>query len=389
MNSGALPDLVLLFVDWVAFLLDKEWGMTRASRSGSIWTLTLGETTSVTVDMTNVERPRLESSDETLDLLPIAEEARERARAGDVGDGCWYRMTLESAPTPLALPTHFLRVLNDHRRYHGTWAFADALLTIEEAEPEAKGLVLPRFTAWVIFPVAAPWPGPYGDRLAEAIGSFIRSAVVFATAAPLNPVPKVCGASVDEVAAAKQAADHPQFPIGQLPFGKALMNLRHPSGDEALRRVQGALFAYEEALYQDSEYVSLILLVSSMEALLVPNAGFRRHRMTKRFVEGVRQLSADKLSELMEHPNFEAAFPGANTPAKFLDELYESRSSPLHTGFVQRGVSLTSQLGGPGAQRVLIVSDLARTCILSFIENPFSSLFGHPTIDSHGDRPTT
>jgi hypothetical protein len=150
---------------------------------------------------------------------------------------------------------------------------------------------------------------------------------------------------------------------------------------EALRRVQGAIFAYEQAMHQESEYVTLALLVSALEALSVPNATWQQERVTTRFFRFVQELCSDSLAEVMSHGNIAQAFGAYNSQRRFINAMYSLRSKPLHTGFLQHRLSALPMGGEADAQiRVMLVSEIVRAGIVKFLRRPFSSLIGHPEI---------
>lgn len=149
---------------------------------------------------------------------------------------------------------------------------------------------------------------------------------------------------------------------------------------EAVRRVQGAIFAYEQAIRQESEYVTLALLVSALEALSVPNASWQTERVTTRFFRFVQELCPDAINEVMLHSNFAQAFGTYQSKRRFIDALYSLRSKPLHTGFLQHRLSALPMMGGDAGIRVALVSEIVRAGIVEFLRRPFSSLVGHPEI---------
>ena len=145
-------------------------------------------------------------------------------------------------------------------------------------------------------------------------------------------------------------------------------------------RVQGAIFAYEQAMRQDSEYVTIALLVSALEALSVPNASWQQERVTTRFFRFVQELCSDSLVEIMAHGNFAQAFGAYGSQRRFIDAMYSLRSKPLHTGFVQHRLSALPGMHGDAGIRVTLVSMLVCAGINEFLRRPFSSLTGHPQI---------
>jgi hypothetical protein len=150
---------------------------------------------------------------------------------------------------------------------------------------------------------------------------------------------------------------------------------------EAFRRAQGAMFAYEQAISQESEYVTLALLVSALEALSVPNAAWQMERVSARFIAFCLQLCPEAIDVVMKHVNFAQAFGGYSSAKRFLRTLYGLRSKPLHTGFLQHRVSHLPAMGGDAGIRVALLSEIVRAAVVAFMRTPFSSLIGHPAVD--------
>ena len=131
----------------------------------------------------------------------------------------------------------------------------------------------------------------------------------------------------------------------------------------------------------------MVMLVSAIEALSVPNAPWDGSRKVARFISFVLQAAPETVNQILGHRNFQAAFRKETTsPRKFLNDLYSRRSRPLHSGFLQHNVqgALGDFTGAP--MRVAMASGLVRDCISSFLKTPFSSLTGHPTVDPNGKK---
>jgi hypothetical protein len=121
--------------------------------------------------------------------------------------------------------------------------------------------------------------------------------------------------------------------------------------------------------------------VSALEALTVPNASWQNDRVSARFVDFCLQLCPDAIDTLMRHGNFAQAFGAYRSPRRLLRTLYGLRSKPLHTGFLQHRASALPAMGGDAGIRVMLVSEMVRAAIVTFMKEPFSSLIGHPTVD--------
>jgi hypothetical protein len=108
------------------------------------------------------------------------------------------------------------------------------------------------------------------------------------------------------------------------------------------------MYAYKQAMRQESEYVTIALLVSALEALSVPNASWRLERVTTRFFRFVQELCPEAVRQVMQHDNFAEAFGPYSSERRFIDSLYSLRSQPLHTGFLHHRLSAVPMMGGAG-----------------------------------------
>ena len=157
---------------------------------------------------------------------------------------------------------------------------------------------------------------------------------------------------------------------------------------DGINRVRGALLSYHAALQQASPDVAMMLLVSSMEALIVPRPEWRKEKATKRFIEGIDALCHSVVEQLVNHPNVERAFSYVKRGGprarhrQLLDTIYALRSIPTHSGISPTGGAIMSMLDSPGSLKVALLSDLARGAILSFLQAPWSSLIGHPMFET-------
>jgi len=159
-------------------------------------------------------------------------------------------------------------------------------------------------------------------------------------------------------------------------------------GDQdGFMRVRGALLSYHAALQQANPDVALMLLVTSLEALIVPRPVWRKEKATKRFIEAIGELCPDVVGDVVNHANVEQAFGYRRRGGiearrrQLLDRIYDLRSNPTHSGIRLSGVGMLSILADPGRMRVALLSDLARGALLRFLQAPRSSLIGHPMFE--------
>ena len=115
---------------------------------------------------------------------------------------------------------------------------------------------------------------------------------------------------------------------------------------DGFTRVRGALLSYHAALQQTNPDVALMLMVSAMEALIVPHPEWRKNKVTKRFIGAIVDLCPEAVDRLVNHANVEQAFsykrkggPGPRR-GQLLNTIYELRSAPTHSGVGLSGARL-------------------------------------------------
>lgn len=382
-----------LWADWVLRLLDERYGVTQHSSAPKNWTVTLANGSVVQFSITETGRGEIDAPHEyAADAAAIAADAHRRSLALDYGTGAWWKASFStdmglSGVTDL----HFMRIMSEHnsRRFQGDWRFGgEALLSFDQAEKGATSLVIPKFEVRMLFRVPAPGHGPHSVSVAEEVATFLRAATAFASAAPLQVAAPIFPANDKEQARAQALLPNaPELPVEGEPLWVQLMLLvPEPRQFEALRRAQGALFAYEQAISQESEYVTLALLVSALESLSVPNAAWQMERVPARFITFCMQLCPEAIDVVMKHGDFSRAFGGYSSAERFLRTLHGLRSKPLHTGFLQHRVSRLPAMGGDAGIRVMLVSGVVRAAVVTFMRTPFSSLIGHPGVDPAAER---
>jgi hypothetical protein len=385
-----------LFVNWLIYLLDEGygvdgWGASEASR----WNITLADGNTIHVGFKpSGQRDVWGPAEYESALASIVQDADRRTVAQDHGAGAWWMVSRVTDMRGSALPLiHTMRLSNEHvaRQFQGDWRLgSDVLVSFRQWYPSTSAPI-PTFDVTITYRVVGPGPGPFSQERAEERGTLLRAATSFATAAPLlNPgifVPVNSDEWVSEIKGKLgRASELPVFNTAEVPSLWPEVTALPQGLDmpEDVRRVQGAMFAYEQAMPQESEYVTIVLLVSALEALSVPNSRWRVDRVTTRFRLFVEELCPDAVREVMNHENFAEAFGPITSRRRFLEELYTSRSTPLHTGFVQHRV-VEPLAGGPPI-RVMLVSKLVRAGIVEFLRRPFSSVCGHPGIEKERER---
>jgi hypothetical protein len=387
----------LLFVNWVQSLVTDRLGLHGTQGSWDLLIDNAGRKVALDIKPPRYKVNWTSATQDGPVVDAIVDEAWGRTQTSDFGPGAWYKtkfiseVNLNSDLGQL----HFRRSLSEHqrRRLHGPVRFTnDVLLEFEQKNLQPTPIAIPNFAVQATMRAAGPGPGPFTTRSGSELATLVRAVLAWATAAPIKH--EFGGMTFPEdpkdVAPAQQLLADGS--VGELTvdgiilsqrmgdFGQLGRQMRDP---ELLRRVHGSFYAYEQALLQEGEYVALVMLVSAVEALAVPNVRrWDKERPVARFVEFVKQATPEKLDEIMRSRDFKQVFGNKTSKTSFLQDLYARRSTPLHTGFMQHNVQ--GALGGfldEGGTRVALVSELVRACINSFLHVPFSSLVGHPAVD--------
>ena len=172
------------------------------------------------------------------------------------GTGAWWKVSFAADVEIGVTMLHFMRLMNEHnpRRFAGDWRLGgEALVYFQQGNMESTPVSIPKFDVHITFRVPAPGPGPFTEEIAEQMGTFVRAATSFATAAPLVGSPPLFPATDEEIeetiAKLPEAPELPADTVEGPPLWPQIMTLAQGvDSREAVRRVQGAVFAYEQAM---------------------------------------------------------------------------------------------------------------------------------------------
>lgn len=402
--SLGAPDRIstLLFVAWVQYLATQRFALQQHGSGGTAdgsATYSFGSPTAQ-----NFVLERSKNGDWRLKSVQgiaeketeeVVREALERLRSRDYGGEVVYQTTMQTKEFVLGSVDmiQFMRTLGDQVAISGKRRLGDRVLLEfmpePPANPQTPRLFAPRtdikVTIFVPGPIASDLTQTIAVGIAETVGAICALALGRPVDIPLTIFP----ASPEEAATAANFRLDTTIPglareyISLDVFGEFAML----GGADGLLRVRGALLSYHAALQQASPDVALMLLVTSLEALIVPRPTWRKEKATKRFIEAINELCPDVVDTLVNHANVEQAFdyrrrggPKARR-RQLLDRIYELRSNPTHSGLGLSGAGLLTILADPGSMRVALLSDLARGTLLKFLQAPRSSLIGHPMFD--------
>lgn len=405
-DIGAPPEMsTLLFAAWVQFFAQQLFGFQQYG--GGI-TAPDGSTSfnfgNPTEAISTLNRsPEGDCSLQSFkgvnekDVAGILADAKQKHDAGDFGGDVVYQTTMQAGAFEInpMMMLNFMRLLGDQvyitdQRRLGSRVLLE--FSPEQPEdPNVPQLFVPKTDIKVSIFSPGPTASTLTQRTAAGIAEMVGGVCALALGRVVEMPLAIFPAEPDEAATARS-----------LRYDNSIPNLARNSisldvfdefaalgGLDGFLRVRGALLSYHAALQQASPDVALMLLVTSLEALIVPRPDWRKEKATKRFIETISTLCPDTVDTVVNHANVEQAFeykrrggPKARR-RQLLDRIYELRSSPTHSGLGLSGVGMLSMLAEPGNMRVALLSDLAIGALLAFLQAPRSSLIGHPMYEQN------
>ena len=293
-ESGGLDDetACLMFEAWVQRLSTNRLDLSARSSGGSPGgvdrTATFGDLASEhfvlnisgldITDVTSVEVSRDE-------IQSILEDASAKVAARDTGEPVVYPVEMRVPPVDFT-SVHFMRILGDQVHIEGNRRLADiAILEFEEgllADAPPEGLMFaPPSTVQVTIFAPGPVHSDLTQKVAAGISEMVAAVCAFATGRAVEYFPPMFP-HPDEDAAASALARRTDPAILTLARDSISLDVfgELPAlGDlDAVLRVRGALIAYHAALKQTIPDVAVMLLVTSIEALISPRPEWENRR---------------------------------------------------------------------------------------------------------------
>jgi hypothetical protein len=388
----------LLFVNWVQSLVTERLGLHSWQGTWEFQIDQVGRKVTLDIKPPAFQVVWTSADQDRPAVKAIIKDAWQRTEAGDLGAGTWFRTRFTSQVGWMSdvYHLHASRLMMEHRRRRASGPFRftdDALLDFTQNMSEPGPINPPDFTVDVTFRSPGPGPGPFTSKAVSEIATQIRTATAYWTAAFLQKEPDASLTFPAEQHHVDAAQAHLADPAVQYmaadgtSLGPRIYEFAQLGGDaELFQRVMGGLYAYEQSLSQASEYVAIVMLVSAIEALSVPNTPWEGKRKVARFIDFVLTVAPETLDQVIAHRNFSDAFGNRRSQKKFLDEIYNRRSRPLHSGSLQHHVQGFFGNLTEGPMRVALVSGLVRDCIANFLFAPVSMLTGHPQREPQNRR---
>lgn len=325
--------------------------------------------------------------------LQIIDAALAKVAAHDFGGVVVYQTELAVQEFNLLSPMHFMRTLGDQRHIEGPHRLSGvALLDFEEgslatARPP-EFLFLPSARVQVTLFIGGPIESQYTATAVAGVTEAIAAVCAFAAGRPVTFAIPAFALDDDASRIALERQADQSIPTLQRDavsldlFGDLAMI----GGADAVWRARGSFLAYHAALDQTSPDVAVMLLVTSMEALIAPRASWGKSRVTTRFIKAIIDLCPDAVDRIIQHNNVGEAFRYvkkggiAKQRNDILELIYEARSIPSHTGLSLSRSGIFDMASG-GSMRVALLSDLAQAALLSFLQAPRSFVIGNPAFD--------
>jgi hypothetical protein len=388
----------LLFEAWLSRLSHEQLGLdgSQVGQSGVTRTVVCGDATGAhfAVRESGLE-VELETSVDVAeeDALRIIDAALSKVASRDLGGVIVYRTELAIQEFDFFSSTHFMRALGDQVHVEGARRLAGvALLDFPEgllASEADPGLIfLPSSEVPLTVFAEGPVQSNFTAMAAAGLTEVVAAICAFATGRPVRfEVPRF---ALDENASREALSRQSDVSIPNLARDSISLDifgdLAMVGGTDAILRARGSLLAYHAALNQSSPDVAIMLLVTSMEALIAPRPPWGKSKVTVRFIKAILDLCPDAVDDIIEHANVGQAFgyvkkgKRARQRKEILDLIYEARSIPTHTGpsLARSGVF---DLASSGSMRVALLSDLARAALLSYLKAPRSFLVGNPALE--------
>jgi hypothetical protein len=367
-----------LFGDWLLRLLEDAYGVQQHTQ-GEPRTIHLKNGVILHATTQPDLGVRTEPPGQEAGFEELVSQARSRTDASDLGQGVWWTVTLAGRFGIDFMSDQMMRVMSEEQLFRGAWRLGPKIaLKFDPGEiegPAPRGMRGGTLRIETTFWTQGPSHGLIAGRIAGQLGPLIRTLCVYATGVPFDAPAGVFPAKEDP---SGELANAPEIAVAGVQLFPAVMQFGNTQNKEAIDRLLGALYSYEAAIAQKAGSVALILFVTALEALSVPNAPWRQERVTARFIGFISELCPAEVDTILAHGNFAQVFGNYSSPRRFLSELYDLRSSLAHTGLTPHAFGRLMNLTMDAQIRVALASELARAAIHRFLTAPRSSLIGHP-----------
>ena len=380
-------DHVLLFQDWFLLFAKNKLDITGQGSGGDTWRLNLSSKQSVNITYRTEEK--VIEIQSPIEVGPVVEEIADIAckefQNNSPTPGSWWSASFYSAQMTIDQNSllHMFRNLGTFKRSPEKLRMGKFALLLPKDETGEHPPLFPKLNINVIFISPGASGGPFSRSQAEKIIPVINAVLSSCFGTPLMPSPAIFPAKEDKINMANQelrTANIPEVGFEGLPIWSFLHACHTYGAGELADRLIGAMMAYEAGMLQRTDHSTLLFFVSAIEALTVPNLNAAKtQRLSKRFSYFLEEFCSQEIHKVMNHANFEQAFGKIESRKKFIRELYNLRSQPVHTGHFGNYSGML--LSDDQSLKVGLVNDIVRLAIVSLIKCPVSLLWGHPELD--------
>lgn len=380
-------DQVLLFQDWLLLISKNEIEVTGQGSSGETWRFNLGSSQSIEItyvaDTGTINVIASAKIGQLVEKLSLA--AHQKVVDQSPTPGSWWELSLSSAQTSLDQSSllHMLRNLGAFKRGPEKLRMGRVALLKINDKTDGQVSLFPKLIIRVDFLSPGAAGGPFSKLLAERSVPVINAVLSSCFGSPLMPSASIHSLKPDEVeATVKEIASDEIHELGfqGLPIWGFLQTCYLLDASELANRIIGAMMAYEAGMLQRTDHSTLLFFVSSLESLTVPNLkAARTQRLSKRFSYFLEEFCSEDIDKVMNHANFTEAFGEIKNKKKFINELYNLRSQPVHTGHF--GNYSGMMMLNKQSLKVGLVNDIVVAAIEALIKTPVSLLWGHPQLD--------
>lgn len=383
-------DYLFRLIEWLAYYIHQAAPLSKSGKSnsqeGQTWTYATECGISLEIqDLKESRTLRVQTTGLTsASHRAVIEHATACTDLGLIGGIWWYAVADSKRSLDQTECLQFMRSLDHACRVTGRVALGKQALLEFAAGSEEPGLAhFSPVSAKLFFLAPGIHPGPFSTRLAMGLAPNLTACASYCLGTPLDLFPsslrRADPTQLAQIEQAVRAAPIPQLAFGGIPIWATLEGLHFTGAAEAANRAIRAIASYETAMRQRTLAATVVHLVSAIEALALPNLpSVAKHRTVKRFKDFLCECVPDVLDATLQHGNFSTAFPNVRTAKQLTDEIYDSRSRAVHSG--QFGEYYEFHALDEGV-RVALIAEIARAAIVSFVQCPFSSLVGHPSID--------
>lgn len=378
-------ETALLFIDWFILLAKNDFPEIKlADHSEEWWNLNTSKKETIKVSFLKNISLEIQCSEAILEnIQKISSFAINNINNKTPIPGSWWTIyfTSDSQSINQHSSLHMLRNLGTYKRGPNKLRMANSiLLEINDETPAFSGYPKLNIDVFVNCPGACH--GPYSNHNMKMATPIIGAILSSCFGTPLTPTTSFFSVEEEKanlVIAAIEDNETMELCFHDLPIMTLLENLQKSGAEELATRLIRSMMAYESGMLQRTDHATILFFISAIEALTVPNLeSAQKQRVSKRFSYFLEEFCTDDIKNVMDHKNFIQAFGNIKSIKKFVNELYDLRSKPAHTGHFG---NYSGPLGVNESLKVALINDIVESAIKTQLRQPVTLLWGHPELD--------